>query len=284
MMTRRHSLGLLAAFILPARYTMAAEVAGRRLDFEIGPDFGNARPVDIKAVLLSAADSIWSHCPDTRWETPGFYIYHNQDVPINDFRHRADGRIAIGLTSQGNLWAQFAYQFSHEFCHALAGHTNNWKDKWIRGRKANHWLEESICETASLFAIRAMAKSWQTKPPYPNWKDYSEALARYASDMLDNPARRLPEGKSFVDWQREHEPAMRENSNLREKNNIVAVHLLPLFEFNPSGWEAVTFHNLGQRDPEKTLAAHFTDWQAAAPEAHRKFIREMAALFGVELR
>lgn len=199
------------------------------------------------------------------------------------FDHRADGRIAIGLTTQGTYWAQFAFQFAHEFCHALAGHSNDWKKLWTKGRKANHWLEESLCETASLFALRAMGASWPVTPPYPNWKSYAGVLTKYAADRIDKAATSLPAGTKFSDWFRENEASMREKGTLREKNNVVATQLLPLLEAQPSGWEAVTFFNLTKREPEKALAAHFTDWSAVAPLAQRTFIANVAAVFGVRV-
>lgn len=275
--TRRQFVALLLAAT-----SRAAETGGRTLDFRIGDDFGKASAADITAVLRSAADTIWKHCPNTRWEVPGFFIFHSETAPITLFDHRADGRIAIGLTSQGTLWSQFAYQFSHEFCHALAGHSNDWRKPWIKASKANHWLEESLCETASLFAMRAMSKSWQTAPPYPNWKSYSASLANYVAERIEKVATDKGEGFVFAKWFAENEPAMRENSTLREKNNIVAVELLPLFEANPAGWEAITFYNLGDnRDGKKTLARQFADWSAAAPATQREFIAKLAAVFGL---
>ncbi len=264
----------------PAPATPAPAMAGRNLDLRIGSDF-KAVEANVSAVLRSAGEAIWQHCPNTRWEEPGFFIYHSDDAPVTVYDHRADGRIAIGLTSQGNLWAQFAFQFAHEFCHALAGHTNDWKKLWIKGRKANHWLEESFCETSSLFAMRAMGETWKTKPPYPNWKSYSEALTKYAGDRIDATAASLPPGFKFTDWLRENEPSMREKSTLREKNNVVAGQLLPLFEAEPAGWEAITFYNLTKREPEKTLAAQLTDWRSVAPLAQRGFITKVAAVFGL---
>ena len=265
-----------------AQAQQAPAMAGRKLDFRIGDDF-KAAQADIIAVLRSAGESIWQHCPNTRWEVPGFFIFHSTESPITVFDHRADGRIAIGLTSQGNLWSQFAYQFSHEFCHALAGHSNDWKKTWTKGRKANHWLEESLCETASLFAMRTMSESWKTKPPYPNWKSYSEALKTYASDRITAASAGLPAGTTFIDWLKANEASMREKSTLREKNNVVAIQLLPLFEAEPTGWEAVTFFNLTKRAPENTLAGHLAEWSAAAPLAQRPFIAKLAATLGVKL-
>ena len=279
MNRRTFSKLLLAA--APARlFAQAPEAAGRELDFRIGDDF-KASEADIKAVLRSAGESIWQHCPNTRWEVPGFFIFHNAEYPITAFDHRADGRIAIGLTSQGNLWSQFAYQFSHEFCHALAGHSNDWKKTWTKGRKANHWLEESLCETASLFAMRAMGESWKTKPPYPNWKSYSEALTKYATDRMTKSAEGLPAGTQFITWFRENEASMRQNSTLREKNNVVALQLLPFFEAEPSGWEAITFFNLTKREPENTLAGQLSEWRTVAPLAQQPFISKVAAVFAV---
>lgn len=259
-------------------------MAGRNLDFRIGDGFGGANSADITAVLRSAAEAVWQHCLNTRWEVPGFYIYHSDASPITGFDHHADGRIQIGLTPQGNLWAQFAYQFSHEFCHALAGHTNDWHQPWIRGRKANHWLEESICETASVFCLRAMGKSWQTNPPYPNWKSYATHLTTYAEDRLAEVKQSQGADFQFPRWFQENEPALRKNATDRPKNNIVAAALLPIFEATPAGWEAMTAFNLGtNRDAEKSLARHFADWSAAAPEAQRKFIHQLAEVFSIKL-
>ncbi|MDB6169260.1 MAG: hypothetical protein JWM88_2124 [Verrucomicrobia bacterium] len=190
--------------------------------------------------------------------------------------------MAIGLTTTGNHWSQFAYQFAHEFCHALAGHTNDFTQLWTRGRKANLWLEESFCETASLFSMRAMAERWKTAPPYRNWKAYADELAKYARDRSEAAAITLPSGAPFLDWFRQNEASMREKATLREKNNVVAGQLLPLFEAQPTGWEAITFLNLGRRDPEESLATRFAEWSAAAPATQLAFIGKVAAVFGLK--
>jgi hypothetical protein len=284
MISRRQFSALLIASFSTRAFSESkdTEPAGRKLDFQIDEKgFGDASSGNIQAVIRSAAESIWQHCPDTRWEEPGFYIYHSRLVPITLDAHRPDGRIAIGLTTRGTYWSQFAFQFAHEFCHALAGHSNNWRKTWIEMPKFNHWLEESMCETASLFALRAMGKSWQSAPPYDNWKDYAPNLTDYAADRIAAASKDLPAGKSFVDWFRENEPAMRKNPVIRPKNNVVANQLLPIFEATPSGWEAVTFYNLVKRDPEKSLANQFSDWTASVPEDQKEFVRGLARVFGM---
>lgn len=260
----------------------AAEQVSRELDFKIGPGFGEAGAKDITAVIRSAADSIWQHCPNTRWEVPGFYVYRDQRYPITLNDHLEGGRIMIGLNTQDLYWSQYAYQFAHEFCHALAGHSNDWHKPAILGRRPNHWLEESFCETASLFALRAMGKSWQTDPPYPNWKSYAGSLTDYAADRLALSAKDLPPEQSFAGWFRENEASMRENPTIRPKNSVVAMKLLPLFEATPSGWEAITFFNLGKVEPEISLAGKLAGWKSVAPAPQRKFISGIASVLGVK--
>ena len=278
--SRRQFTALLLSTAPATLLAGAASDAGRKLDLKIGDGF-EAREADIRAVLLSAGEALWKHCPNTRWELPGFFIFHSKDSPITVYDHRTDGRVAIGVTTKGTYWSQFAFQFAHEFCHALAGHSNDWKKLWIKGRKANHWLEESLCETASLFAMRAMGETWKTAPPYQNWKSYAGSLTKYAADRIEKAAAEIPSGTTFKDWFRANEAAMRDKATMREKNNVVAIQLLPVFEAQPSGWETITFMNLAKHEPEKSLAAHFADWREVAPAAQRAFIGRLAAAFGV---
>lgn len=280
--TRRQFLHLAAA-ALPACLVKADEPqgAGRALDFKISGDFGTASEADIRAVIHSAATEIWKHCPATRWQTRGFFIFPNEGSPITLFDHTADQRVAIGLNCRDTFWAQYAYQFAHEFLHALSGHSNDWRKPQLRSRKPNHWLEESLCEVASLFALRAMAASWKTEPPYPNWKDFGDALHRYAGDRMEATRKEFPDDgdKDFHRWFRSEEKSLRENATQREKNNRIALRLLPLFEKEPAGWESMTFFNLGERGPDTTLAEHFLIWRKETPEKLRPFIAGVATIF-----
>lgn len=277
--TRRHFLRLAAA-ALPARLVKGEEPqgAGRALDFKISGDFGTASEADIRAVIHSAATEIWKHCPATRWQTRGFFIFPNEGSPITLFDHTADQRVAIGLNCRDTFWAQYAYQFAHEFLHALAGHSNDWRKPRLKASKPNHWLEESLCEVASLFALRAMAKSWKTEPPYPNWKDFGDALHRYAGDRMEATRKEFADD-DFFQWFRGEEKSLRENATQREKNNRIALRLLPLFEKEPAGWEAMTSFNLGERGPETTRSEHFRIWQKETPEKLRPFIAKIDGIF-----
>jgi len=244
-------------------------------------DWGDAGLADIRAVLSAAAGEIWKHCPRTSLDA--ILVRPSKDVPITLFSRNEDGRIVIKLAVRDRLWARFAFQFSHEFCHALACQSNERKKQWQNTEHANQWFEESLCETVSLFALRSMAETWKTKPPYSNWKSYSPALSSYAADRLKDPKHQLPSGKSFQAWFRENEPSLRKESCDRDKNSIIAAQLLPLFERTQTGWEAMAYLNLGSRDLNKPFAKQLTEWRENCPAGLKPFVKEVAGVFGVAL-
>lgn len=272
------SLFILLLFILSASAAVAAEPL--RIMIQEG-GWGGAPTNNIRAVLLSAGGEIWKHCPHTKLDE--IRVHRRNDYPQTNWERGKDGRIVIGLNTGELYWAQYAYQFAHEFCHALATHSGDWKKQWREDGKPNHWLEESLCETASLFALRSMGRTWEKSPPYSNWKSFAPALTRYAQERLDEPKHKLPPDTKFHAWFRGEEASLRANSTQREKNGIIAAQLLPLFEAEPRGWEAVAFFNLGTRDKTLPLAAFLAEWRANSPAELRPFIAKVAGVFGVEL-
>lgn len=255
-------------------------VAGKKLDIQLIAGFGEVREADLRAVLTSAAESMWRHCSNTSWEVSGFHVFRSHPNPITLHEHRPDGRIAIGLTAEGRHWAQFAFQFAHEFAHALAGHAGDWKMHWIGNHGANQWFEEALCETASLFALRAMSRSWTEQPPYPNWKSYAPALTKYAEERLTQCATVLAADAPFVPWFVAEIDSLRKAPTQRDKNLVVARQLLPLFEAQPAGWESLTALNLTRdRDLAKPFERHFADWIASAPESQRGFLAKVRSVF-----
>ena len=278
--SRRGFVGLAAAGLVAAARAAGAEAAaGRRLDFTIGPGFGSAPRENIEAVLRSAAEMIWRHCPDTRWEVSGFHVFHRDDTPITLDELTGDGRIAIGLATGELFWAQYAFQFAHEFAHALAGHSNDWRALHRVRPNPNHWIEESLCEVASLFALRAMGREWAQQAPYPNWRGFAPALNSYAAERMAAAEKVQPADGDFAAWFRAEEDSLRADACQRGKNAVVAVALLPLFEAEPAGWEALTFMNRLPATADQARAARFADWQRAAPEAQRAFIGRVANRF-----
>jgi len=225
---------------------------------------------DVRAVLVSAAGELWRYFPER--EMPPILV-EPKGGPITLFQRGPKGEYTVRLDTGKLFWCQYAYQFAHEFCHILC----NFRD----GDKANKWFEEALCELASIFAIRAMARSWQTNPPYPNWRDFSKALQSYADDLVKKG--QLPQGTTLPDWLKQNLPEMSKEPCIRDKNRVVSVALLPLFEKAPEHWEAVLCLNAGDSSGTRSFAVYLADWCAQAPRKHKGFIREIARLLAVEL-
>ena len=259
-----------------------ATFAAKPLDIQVQPGgFGRASPADITAVLRSAGSEIWKYCPRTQLD--GIEVYRRTDHPQTDFKRTLSGRISIGLATKDTHWAQYSFQFAHEFCHALANYGNNPLRSVRYQRHANLWLEEGLCETASLFALRAMSRSWRTAPPYPAWRGYAPWLNDYVEQRLALPEHLLPAGTSFLVWFHKNQAALRRNSDMRDRNTIIAIQLLPIFEAEPRGWEAVAFLNRGSSNAEESLAQHLAEWRAQCPRNLRPFVTRLAKVFAVKL-
>lgn len=225
---------------------------------------------DVQHVLVSAARELWRYFPG---RTLPPVVVAPQGGPIVWHRRGLNGEYYVQLATGGTYWNQYAYQFAHEFCHILCGYRDD--------EKSNKWLEESLCELASIFAMRRMADTWAKTPPYPNWRDFAPTHRKYADDRLK--MGELPPNTAFVQWLRENEPAMRKEPCLREKNSVVAAALLPLFERQPEHWEAVAWLNAQPVREPRTLEQHLAAWRANCPERHRPFVAEVAKVFGITL-
>ncbi len=252
----------------------------RQIDIRVqARGFGVASASDITAVLQSAAGELSRYWPRT--QLPRIAVYYRPDHPQTDSRRAAGNQIAIGLTARDTHWAQYSFQFAHEYCHALINYSNDERGLVRDRRYANLWLEESLCETASLFTLRALSRSWLTAPPYAAWRPYAPWFSSYAEERLALPEHHLPAGTSFVVWFRANEPAFRQDSTRRNRNTIVAAQLLPIFEKEPHGWGALAFFRRAA-NPNQSLSQYFTKWRSGCPREFQRFVTKLAAVFDVD--
>jgi hypothetical protein len=271
--TQRAAQALISLLAVNAFFIHASETAGdRKLELRlVHLAEWNADLDDAKAVLLSAAGELWKYFPERR--LPRIEI-QPKGGPITLFKRGADGEIRVKLDTGGRLWAQYSFQFSHEFCHILCDFKEH--------ENPNHWFEESLCEMASVFALRRMSETWKTKAPYPNWKDYAQHLRTYADER--SALARIPDGKAFLQWFAENEADMRLNPTDRTRNNIVAGVVLPLFEAQPEMWEAVSYLNTEKLTKLYSFKQYLEAWRKNSQEKHRAFIDKIGRQFGMELK
>eukprot|EP00747_Dinoflagellata_sp_TGD_P171226 gnl/TRDRNA2_/TRDRNA2_204796_c0_seq1.p1 gnl/TRDRNA2_/TRDRNA2_204796_c0~~gnl/TRDRNA2_/TRDRNA2_204796_c0_seq1.p1 ORF type:complete len:263 (+),score=18.65 gnl/TRDRNA2_/TRDRNA2_204796_c0_seq1:27-815(+) len=236
-------------------------------------DWGDAAPVDICEVCESAARAITYHSVEDAGAPIEIHIERSSSGPVILYHRGKNNEYVVQLDVHGTFWAQFAYQFAHELCHLAC----NYRE----GENLQLWFEESLCECASLYSLQQMALEWQSSPPYPNWKVYSEALARYATDRIsswsDQSSLLLP------DFHRAHRRKLEADSVNRELNGYIATKLLPLFGESPQSWQALPYLNRGPLAENLSFVKYLTGWYKRVPSEHRHFVGKVAAAFAVDL-
>jgi len=235
--------------------------------------FGNSA-VDIKKLLDSAGRELWKHFPDYKIEK--LVVARGRSGPITLYNRNSKGEIVIRLDTGNTLWAQYSYQFAHELCHVLCGYDEDYK--------GNMWFEETLCETASLYAMRAMARAWKTDPPYKHWSNYRDALRSYCDNVVKKRTKvhEIYE-KGLAGFYKTHKDRLTKEPCDRALNGAMSLVFLKLFEEEPSRWGAVRWLNSTPSPKGETLAQYLTKWRNAAPEKHKPFIEKIAGLYGVTL-
>ena len=152
-------------------------------------------------------------------------------------------------------------QVAHEICHVLSGYER------MRGSR-NSWFHEVLCELASVFTLRRMAQGWPSSPPYPNWATYAAELSTYADKYLSREERRLPTTTTLSAWLLSEEDSLRQDCCQRDKNAVVAYTLLPIFESEPAGWNAI--HRLP--DSSAMFRDYLLDWHRLVEPADKPFV------------
>lgn len=233
-------------------------------------DWGGASNDNIEAVAHCVVDALTGEVEGEA----SIVLQVTDGTPIALSQLSSRGEFVVRVCVRGNRWAQLGFQFAHEFCHVLADATS-----WRRDRFA--WLEESICETASLFALRSMAHAWASRPPYPQWRAYAVDLFSYAEQRMQEEAHALPAGVGLSEWLVGQLPVLEADPERRGDNTIIAKALLPIFETDPTAWRAVRHLHAWPRDDAASLSEFLSSWRSACPADARSAVERIADTLGV---
>jgi len=244
-------------------------LAGSPLQIELEGEF-NASKADVRKLLHSTAAPLWRQFPDRDLST---IKVGAKGGPIVWHKRGPAGQYTVRLNTGEQYWAQYAYQFSHEFTHILANYR--------RGGDHNKWFEEALAELGSIWTMRQMAEDWKTKPPYPNWKSYGTHLHKYAQDLIDKT--KVPD--DLAAWYKENKAELEKAADNRPLNRVVAVALLPMFEKEPELWQSIASLNKlrGEERGSATFEQYLQAWHDHAPAKFGERIREIATRLGIEL-
>ena len=241
---------------------------------EIKPNiWGGASTRDIQKILNSTARQLWAHAHQDRLDP--IKVERSRTGPIVLYRRGEKGEYLVRLDSEKTYWSQYAFQFAHEFGHIICGYK--------KGDQSNLWFEETLCETASLYALRGMTKEWKTKPPYPNWKSYGQEFAKYAKKRITKYP--WPKNQSLGDWYKEKKHSLAKEPADRGRNVQLASQLLPLFEEKPSRWGACAFINIKKSNQKRSFSTYLDDWKKnCKTDVQKEFVKKLALEFRVSLR
>lgn len=255
------------------------KAAGQRkpaLDIQVqGGGWGSARKEAIETVLKEVADALLVNLPE-RLTVP-IVVTHTDGPPVALYGRGQQGEYRIRLHARGDNWHLYAYEFAHELCHVLSNYDEN-VAPGAAPTRYNQWFEETLCETASLFTLKRLAQRWESAPPGPEWAGEAAPLRRFFDLLISEGHRQLPHDAPLAGWLRDNEDALRNNPYLRDKNEVLANLLLPLFDGNPENWQALAYLNLDPADARSSLRAYLTHWYRNAPEAHRALVGDVLAM------
>lgn len=250
--------------------------ASRKLGLDIrveGEGWGTPRRDEIETVLYSVADELMSRLPK-KLSRP-ILVAHTDSNPIALYQRGPNGEYLVHLHAQGENWHLYVYEFAHELCHILSNYDEN---AGPHAPRRNQWFEETLCETASLFTLQSLAQSWKQTPPEPSLAGEADKLRRFFELLVGEGHRRLPPHTPLGVWLSENEDLLRNDPYLREKNEVVANLLLPLFSSSPENWDALTYLNLDPADARDSLQDYLRNWYRNSPAEHKAFIASMLSL------
>jgi hypothetical protein len=232
-------------------------------------DWGAAQPAVIEVLLLNVASQLNKNLREPFLETIKIEHVPPSEPPRAVYRHSKKDPFTIRLSARDTYWAQFAFQFSHEFCHLLSGFEE-------LKNNPNNWFHEAICDLASVFTLRRMAVEWLMHPPYSHWDTFAPHLLAYATQYASRPEAQLPAGTTLASWMIKHEEELRKNPVQRDLNSVVAFALLPAFESEPGGWNSI------RRFPTSTesLEKYLKQWHANALDSDKNFVARVASQLG----
>lgn len=252
-------------------------VNSRKLGLTIrveGDGWGRVRKETIESVLYSVADELLTRLPK-KLEAP-IVVTHTDKHPVALYQRGEKGEYRVRLHASGANWHLYTYEFAHEFCHILSNYEENVGPGVSR---YNQWFEETLCETASLFALKSLAETWEHSPPAPGLSGKGNKLNRFFDLLIAEGHRQLPEDAPLTIWLASNEEKLRRDPYQRKRNELVATLLLPLFERNPENWSALSYLNLDPDDTGNSLRDYLRNWYLNAPGQHKVFIADVLGLF-----
>lgn len=256
---------------------LPVQISDANLNIIVEPHakWGNAPTSNIKALCENVALHFNEQLRDEHKINGKLTIVYNPGNPIVWYpwvSGLGKNEYKIGLTVTGTFWAQFSYQFAHEF-----GHIMHNFEKTLD--KENSWFRESICELANLWVIKKMGKTWATRAPYPNWVGWRHNLTNYANTLMSRAE--VQYAGTGAEWLSQWESKMRTDTTIFDYARVsqLSYKFLPIFEDNPEAWNAI------RQMPISTarMSDYMKIWYSEVSVLDKQFVKQMADVMGISV-
>lgn len=175
----------------------------------------------------------------------------------------------IMLYTQHRFWCQYMYQFAHEYVHLLTGRV------WLPMADGYGWVEEILCETASMFQLNQAPAKWNISPPYPSWSVYSASIKEYADGRIDPIP--VPD-TTYATWLAPQLARLAGDRYDRDTNAILAKGILPVFMEDPQAWHVVPYLSGMDYAAFPIFADFLTEWERRAGVTHGPFVSKIGSI------
>jgi hypothetical protein len=178
------------------------------------------------------------------------------ECPIILYDRGTKNEYKMNLKVTREPWDQLIFQFAHEYCHLRTNYSQS------RFERKFKWFEESVAETASLYFLKQTYQHWLIAPPVSYIKPYPAAIMEYANNRIAEFKKGTP--ANFQNWFSENLPILTQIGNDRNKNGIIAITILPLFDAKL--WEATTYLNMWEIGANSNFHEYCKSWRMTVPE------------------
>lgn len=234
-----------------------------------GDNWGNIETREIELTLLTTANLILPFSGIKNW--PTLRIENSVAGPMVLHQRGEQGEYTILLNTKDRRLCQYVFQFAHELGHILCDYQ---KDS-----SSIRWLEESICEVASLFVLERMEEAWKQTSLHKQDPLYAAKFTRYFQARI-NMVEEIS-NEEFTFWWEQRLPFLETNAIHRRTNLIIAKKLLPLFQQSPEvAWKSC--RTLNQNKPRFHFSFKDTihAWSEASNDPiHKSFILSLEKVF-----
>jgi hypothetical protein len=263
-----------------ATFALAAPASPSRDGLTIsveGDDWGAVRRQDIEALLYVVARTF---APATGAQPARtIMVAHTRGAPVVLYDHGQGGEYHVLLHASETNWHLYVYEFAHEFCHIVS----NYDEHPRVSPRHNQWFEESLCETASLYALKTLANDWQVSPPAAPLADAGRQLRWFYDLLMAEEHRRIADG-DFDAWLQDREAGLRHDPYQRRLNEVVATRLLPIFLKDGGKWDALRYLNLDSADNDCSLDEYLEHWYGHARADQKSFVAAVRTALATDAR